>query len=80
MVKRGKRKTDVSRMFHISRNTLELWLKREEQTVDRRLSSHHPQQTTAIAIKSQTGKDFVSLFNSMGIISKSKCAHCGETT
>lgn len=28
-VKRGERKTDVSRWFNISRNTLDLWLKRE---------------------------------------------------
>lgn len=33
-VKRGERKTDVSQMFHISRNTLDLWLKREAQTGD----------------------------------------------
>lgn len=33
-VKRGERKTDVSEMFKISRNTLDLWLKREEQTGD----------------------------------------------
>jgi transposase len=31
-VKRGERKSDVSEMFNISRNTLDLWLKREEQT------------------------------------------------
>lgn len=28
-VKRGERKTAVSRLFNISRNTLDLWLKRE---------------------------------------------------
>lgn len=28
-VKRGERKTDVSRLLNISRNTLDLWLKRE---------------------------------------------------
>ena len=28
-VKRGERKTDVSCLFNISRNTLDLWLKRE---------------------------------------------------
>jgi transposase len=33
-VKRGERKTDVCRLLHISRNTLDLWLKREEQTGD----------------------------------------------
>ena len=31
-VKCGERKTDVSKMFHISRNTLDLWLKREQET------------------------------------------------
>ena len=31
-VKRGERKTDVSKMFHISRNPLDLWLKREAET------------------------------------------------
>lgn len=29
---RGERKSDVSEMFNISRNTLDLWLKREAQT------------------------------------------------
>jgi len=31
-VKRGERKREVSKMFNISRNTLDLWLKREQQT------------------------------------------------
>lgn len=31
-VKRGKRKIEVCRMFKISRNTLDLWLQRAEQT------------------------------------------------
>jgi len=31
-VKRGERKTKVAQMFGISRNTLDLWLKREAQT------------------------------------------------
>ena len=31
-VERGERKTDVSRMLNISRNTLDLWLKRKEET------------------------------------------------
>lgn len=31
-MKRGERKTDVSQMFGISRNTLDLWLKREAKT------------------------------------------------
>ena len=33
-VKRGERKKDVSEIFNISRNTLDLWLKREEQDGD----------------------------------------------
>ena|SRR4028119_49495 len=31
-VKRGERKIDVCRMLEISRNTLDLWLKREQET------------------------------------------------
>jgi len=33
-VKRGERKIAVCRLFNISRNTLDLWLKREEETGD----------------------------------------------
>jgi len=33
-VRRGERKTDVSQMLNISRNTLDLWLKREDQEGD----------------------------------------------
>lgn len=33
-VKHGERKSVVCRMLNISRNTLDLWLKREEQTGD----------------------------------------------
>ena len=33
-VKRGERKIAVCRLLNISRNTLDLWLKREEQTGD----------------------------------------------
>lgn len=38
-VKRGQRKTDVCRLFNISRNTLDLWLKKAETTGDVRPSS-----------------------------------------
>jgi transposase len=31
-VARGERKTDISRMFNISRNTLDLWLARQAET------------------------------------------------
>jgi transposase len=33
-VERGERKSAVCKMFNISRNTLDLWLKRKEQTGD----------------------------------------------
>lgn len=33
-VKRGERKSTVCRMLKLSRNTLDLWLKREEETGD----------------------------------------------
>jgi transposase len=39
-VKRGERKSDVCRMLKISRNTLDLWLKREEQTGDYRANTN----------------------------------------
>ena len=42
-VKRGERKTDVSRMLNISRNTLDLWLKREAQTGNCRAISYYQQ-------------------------------------
>jgi transposase len=40
-VKRGERKKDVTEMFNISRNTLDLWLKREEQTGDCRAITNY---------------------------------------
>lgn len=42
-VKRGERKTDVSKMFGISRNTLDLWLKREAETGDCGAMQHYQQ-------------------------------------
>jgi transposase len=42
-VKRGERKKDVSEMFNISRNTLDLWLKREQQTGDCRAITNYQQ-------------------------------------
>ena len=42
-VKRGERKTDVSRMLNISRNTLDLWLKRAAQTGDCRAITGYQQ-------------------------------------
>ncbi len=42
-VKRGEHKTDVSKMFHISRNTLAVRLKREAETGDSRAIKHYQQ-------------------------------------
>ena len=41
-VKRGERKTEVSRMLKISRNTLDLWLKREAEAGHCRAITHYP--------------------------------------
>ena len=40
-VERGERKTDVSRMLNISRNTLDLWLKRKEQEGNCQAITHY---------------------------------------
>ena len=40
-VRRGERKKEVSQMFNISRNTLDLWLKREEKTGDCRAITNY---------------------------------------
>lgn len=42
-VKRGEGKSDVSKMFGISRNTLDLWLKREAATGDCRALTNYQQ-------------------------------------
>jgi transposase len=42
-VKRGERKTEVSQMFSISRNTLDLWLKREAETGECRAICNYQQ-------------------------------------
>ena len=39
-VKRGEAKVEVSRMLKISRNTLDLWLKREQQEGDYQAITH----------------------------------------
>jgi transposase len=42
-VRRGERKKNVSQMFNISRNTLDLWLKQEEKTGDCRAITNFQQ-------------------------------------
>lgn len=39
-ISRGQRKTDVCRLLKISRNTLDLWLKREKETGDYQTSAN----------------------------------------
>ena len=41
-VKRGEQKIVVCRLLKISRNTLDLWLKREEETGDFRAIANYP--------------------------------------
>ncbi len=41
-VKRGERKSDVCRMLKLSRNTLDLWLKRKAQTGDYQAMTNFP--------------------------------------
>ncbi len=50
VVKRGERKKDVSEMFNVSRNTLNLWLKREEQTGDCRAITNYQQGYRRMAL------------------------------
>jgi transposase len=42
-IERGERKTSVCRMFGISRNTLDLWLERYEETGDVQAITHYQQ-------------------------------------
>ena len=74
-VERGERKSDVSRMLNISRNTLDLWLKRKEQTGNCQAITHYQQE---IDIKSPIGSNFVSLRNGMEVGLKGKWHSCGE--
>ena len=39
-MKRGEKKVEVSHFFKISRNTLDLWLKKERETGDVKGASH----------------------------------------
>lgn len=43
-VERGERKSDVSRMMNISRNTLNLWLKRKAETGSCQAIKHYQQE------------------------------------
>ncbi len=58
-VKRGERKSDVSRMMNISRNTLDLWLKREVQTGDCQAITHYQQGSRHKITDWQRFREFV---------------------
>ena len=77
-VKRGERKTQVSQMFKISRNTLDLWLKREEQTGDCRAIRNYQQGCRHKITNWHKGSG--SLCNSMAIRPKPRWLRCGGTT
>jgi len=47
-VKRGQKKSNVSRLFKISRNTLDLWIKREEKTGSIEATPRHPRKPRKI--------------------------------
>lgn len=48
-VERGEGKSDVSQMLNISRNTLDLWLKRKERTGNCRAITHYQQGFSVLA-------------------------------
>jgi transposase len=59
-VKRGQRKTDVCRFFKISRNSLDLWLKRSEKTGDIRSSIPQKKGATPKIKDAEKFRDFVA--------------------
>lgn len=73
-VKRGERKSDVSKMFGISRNTLDLWLKREAATGSCRPITNYQQ---GCGTKSRIGNGFECCSNSMGARRKHNLQRCG---
>lgn len=58
-VERGERKSDVSRMLNISRNTLDLWLKRKEQTGNCQAITHYQQGNRHKITDGQRFREFV---------------------
>ncbi len=75
-VKRGERKSDISKMFSISRNTLDLWLKREAETGNCRAITNYQQ---AADTRSPIGNAFERSSSSMAARRKRNSQRCGET-
>jgi hypothetical protein len=71
----GLKKSQASELFNISRNTIDLWLKRKAETGD-----FNPYLTVllVIATKLQIGKSSVSLPKLTAIKPKSKWLSCGK--
>lgn len=59
-IERGERKSDVSRMLNISRNTLDLWLKRKEQTGNCQAITHYQQGNRHKITDWQRFREFVA--------------------
>src|SRR6476646_12183629 len=57
----GERKSDVCRMFNLSRNTLDLWLKRQAETGDYQAVTYFQQGCRhKITVKCQLHRPFVN--------------------
>ena len=61
-VERGERKSNVSRMLNISRNTLDLWLKRKEQTGNCQAITHYQQGNRHKITDWQRFREFVKQY------------------
>jgi transposase len=60
-VERGERKSQVSRMFNISRNTLDLWLKRKATSGDYQAITHYQQGCNHKITDWQRFREFVQV-------------------
>ncbi len=56
----GWKKSQAAEMFQISRNTIDLWLKRRQETGDYRALSNHPHRTKAKITDWQAFQEFVA--------------------
>jgi transposase len=71
----GLKKSEASLLFNISRNTIDLWLKRLSVTGDFQAL---PNQPTGNGHKVTDWENSVSLPKLMGIKPKSRWLHCGR--
>lgn len=71
----GLKKSEASELFNISRNTIDLWLKRKAETGTLQASANQPPGHN---IKSPTGKSFAHELRCMGIRLKPRWLNCGR--